>query len=87
MTEPTRRGLLVATGGSAAALAAMSVIGSAEAAGAASASATGLHTDGPIVALIENPRSGRITLFAGTGSKTVSDRSVVRWLVRAAKRR
>ena len=87
MTEPTRRGLLVATGGTAAAIAAMSVIGSAEAAGAAEASAAGLDTDGPIVAFIEHPRSGRITLFAGTGSTTVSDRSVVRWLVRAAKRK
>jgi hypothetical protein len=87
MTEPTRRGLLVATGGSVAAVAAMSVIGSAEAAGAAQASATGLHTDGPVVAFIENPRSGRITLFAGTGSITIRDRSLVRWLVRAAKRK
>ena len=74
MPEPTRRGFLATTAGGAAALAAMNLIDNAQ----ASTGGTGsLDTDGPLVAYVADPRSGRVVLFAGNGSRTMTDHRLV----------
>lgn len=83
--QPSRRGFLAATGGGAAAIAAVSLIGSAEAAGAAIPTTDKLAVgDGPFVAYVENVKTGRITVFAGTSATTFTDKALVNSIVKKA---
>ena len=82
---PSRRGFLAATGGGAAALAAVSLIGSAEAAGAAVPTIGKLAVgDGPFVAYVESVKSGKIIVFAGSSATEFTDKAIVNSIVKKA---
>jgi hypothetical protein len=82
---PSRRGFLAATGGGAAAIAAVSLLGSAEAAGAAVPTIGKLAVgDGPFVAYVESVRSGKITVFAATSATEFTDKAIVNAIVKKA---
>lgn len=84
-TQPSRRGFLAATGGGAAALAAVSLIGSAGAADAAVPTTSRLAVgNGPFVAYVENVKSGKIVVFAGSGATSFFDKALVTKLVTKA---
>ena len=84
MPEPTRRGFLVSTTGGVAALAAISLLDTAAA--AETTAADSLDGDGPLVAYLPDPRSGRVILFGGTGSRSVTDRRLAASIKRLAGR-
>ncbi len=83
--QASRRGFLAATGGGAAALAAVSLLGSAEAAGAAIPTTDKLAVgDGPFVAYVDSVKTGKITVFAGTSATTFTDKALVNSIVKKA---
>lgn len=83
--QPSRRGFLAATGGGAAAIAGISLIGSAEAAGAAVPTVSQLAVgDGPFVAYVDSVRTGKITVFAGSSATTFIDKTLVNSIVKKA---
>jgi hypothetical protein len=84
-SQPSRRGFLAATGGSAAALAAASLIGSAEAADAVVGTTDRLAVgDGPFVAYVESVKSGKVTVFAGAGATSFTNKTIVSSIARKA---
>ena len=86
MSDATRRTFLAAAGTSAAAAAALAAAPGAGAAPAATTTATGSAAPaGPqLVAYVDDPRSGRLTVMYGEDEVTIQDADLVRRLTRAA---
>lgn len=88
MSDATRRTFLAAAGTGAAAAAA--AVAAAPGASAATTTATTATTDsaaptGPrLVAYVEDPKSGRLTVMYGEDEVTIQDPDLVRRLTRAA---
>ena len=83
--NPSRRGFLAATGGGAAAVAAVSMIGAAEGAEATIPMNSKLHVgNGPFVIYVESAKSGKIIVFSGTKATKFKSKALVRKLVRKA---
>lgn len=83
--QASRRGFLAATGGGAAALAGVALLGSAEAAGAALPTTSRLVVgDGPFVAYVESVKTGKVIVFAGTGATSFVDKTLVNKIVTRA---
>ena len=83
--QASRRGLLAATGGGAAALAGLALLGSAEAAQAAVPTTSRLAVgDGPFVAYVESAKTGRVIVFAGNGATSFIDKTLVNSIVAKA---
>jgi anaerobic selenocysteine-containing dehydrogenase len=80
MDDVTRRGFVKSSAGAAAGIAALGVVGAAE------AEAKPTHHHGhPIVAWIGDPRDGKITVMQGKREVTVRDHQLVQRIARAAK--
>ena len=89
MNDPTRRGFLAVSGVGAAAVAAAALAPRADAAAAESAApaaALADSGDGPLVAYVDDPKSGRITLVAGESRAVVTDVALATSLARKAGR-
>ncbi|MGL5810509.1 MAG: hypothetical protein ACRCYQ_11240 [Nocardioides sp.] len=78
--QSSRRVFLAASGGGAASLAVASLLGSAEAA-SANVSPAATVGEGPFVAYVENVKSGKVTVFAGEGATTFTDKTIVSAIV------
>lgn len=85
MNDPTRRGFLAVSRVGAAAVAAAALAPTAEASvvPAADLASSG---DGPLVAYVDDVKSGRITLVAGDSRAVVTDRALATSLARKAGR-
>lgn len=83
--QPSRRGFLAATGGGAAALAGVSMVGMAESAEADRLLSKKIRIgQGPFVAYVEDVRSGKIVVYAGGKATRITDKRLVRRIVRKA---
>ena len=86
MSDATRRTFLAAAGTSAAAAAA--AVAAAPGASAAPLSVTAHGSEAPtgprLVAYVEDPKSGRLTVMYGEDEVTIQDADLVRRLTRAA---
>ena len=89
MTQPSRRRFLALTGASAAALSAAAVVPNAMAAGAEAAvplSADELDAvSGPLVAYVEDPGTGEVTVMVGEHEVTVVDHDLAAKIVRLGR--
>ncbi|GAA2737571.1 hypothetical protein GCM10009867_25260 [Pedococcus aerophilus] len=86
MSDATRRTFLAAAGtGAAAAAAAVAAAPGASAAPATTTAAGSAAPTGPrLVAYVDDPKSGRLTVMYGEDEVTVQDADLVRRLTRAA---
>ncbi len=83
--QPSRRGFIAVTGGGAAAIAAASLLGSAEAADAAIDTEGRLRVgNGPFVVYVDNVQNGKMIVFAGNNATRIRDKRLVRRIVRKA---
>lgn len=83
--QPSRRGFLAVTGGGAAALAGVSMVGAAESADAHVLLSKKIRVgDGPFIAYVENVKSGKVVVYAGGKATRFTDKSLVRRIVRKA---
>jgi hypothetical protein len=86
MSDATRRTFLAAAGTSAAAAAAVAASPGASAAPSAATAGSPAAAGPRLVAYVDDPRSGRVTVMYGEHEVTIQDADLVRRLTRAAGR-